>query len=459
MALPDTVAPAAADPRAATAAALADLGAFTARLRWEALPDAVRDKAVLVVADLLGVTIAGARTTECRALLAAWDPAPGRASVIGAGRLTSADDAAWLNGTAACTLELDEGNKHAQGHPAAHLLFAALATAQTIDNTTTGAELLTAVVAGYEVAARFGRATRRRPDLHTHGHWGTAGAAAAVGRLRGLSAAEIAAAIDAATGLIYVTPWGVVLAGSFVRNLWIAGANVSGLIGARLAAAGLATPAGTAADTLGGVVGGLDPAELTLELGARFDITGGYFKRHASCSYTHPAADAALSLQHAHQLTAGDVAHVLVETHRLGMPLAPLSTQSRLAAMFSLPYVVAVALLDGVAGPESFDDDRRRDPAVLDLASLVEVRHDLELDRRLPAERATRLTITLTDGRRLTAEQPNPVGDADHHPFGAADVRAKLERLLGTPTAATVLEAAAALPTTLDARSVLCALP
>jgi len=442
-----------------TVAAVDRLGRFTAELSWETLPGQVRERALLMLADTLGVAVAGARTPELRRLLDAWAPPAGDATVLGTGRRAGADDAAWLNGTAACALELDEGNKHAQGHPAAHVLFAAVATAQTLDSVRSGGEVLAALVAGYEVAARFGQAVRRRTDLHTHGHWGATGAGAAVAALRRLPPGRVAAAIDAAGGLVYVSPWAVVLDGSFVRNLWAAGANVSGLVAARLAAAGLAEVAGTPARTLGGPVGDLDPAVLTEGLGDRFAVTEGYVKRHASCSYTHPAADAVLALRARHGFVAADVARVTVDTHRLAAPLAPLATRTRLAAMFSIPYVVAVALADGAVAPASFDEARRGDPATLDLAARVSVRHDPALDRRLPAERVSRVTVDLGDGVSHTVEQPNPVGDADHEPFGPLEVRDKLSRLIGADDARRVLDVVAALPEAPDGAALLGELP
>jgi 2-methylcitrate dehydratase PrpD len=439
--------------------AVAGLGEFAATVDHAALPSAVQERVDLLLLDLLGVTVAGARTPELQALLAAWDPADGPARILGGGRGADPDAAAWLNGIAACCLELDEGNKHAQGHPAAHVVFAALAQAASAGRPVAGRELLSAIVAGYEVAARFGRATRRRPDLHTHGHWGATGAAAAAARLRGLPGEGIAAAIDAAAGLVYVTPWSVVLAGSFVRNLWAAGSNVSGLLGARLAAAGLSAVDATAGRTLGEVVGGLDPEPLTGGLGSRWDIAGGYFKRHSSCSYTHPAVDAVLALREQHRFGADDVVRVVVDTHRLSMPLAPLAADTRLAAMFSMPFVISLAVLHGAVTPELFSAAHRGDDEVLELARRVEVRHDPALDARLPAERANRVTIELTDGRRCTAEQPNPVGDADFHPLDAPQVSAKLAALLGEVTAGQVAAVVAAIPAADDVRAVLAELP
>lgn len=429
-------------------------------LQWDRLSRRVRHRALLTLTDTVGTAVAGARTAELRRLLAAWDPPPGPARLFGTGRHAGVDDATWLNGTALCTLELDEGNKHAQGHPGAHVAPSTLAVAQATG--ASGPELLTAFVAGYEVAARFGRAVTRRPELHTHGHWGAAGSAAAVARLRGLDAACTAAAVDAATGLVLVTPWPVVMAGSFVRNLWAAGAGVAGIVGTRLAVAGLAEEVGTSAHTLGSVVGRLDPDRLVE--GLSYDLVGGslltegYVKRHASCSYTHPAADAVLRLRD-EGLRPEDVTGVRVETHALAAPLAPLATRTRLAAMFSIPYVVAVALLDGEVAPGGFDDARRQDRDVLAMAERVAVEHTADLDTRLPAERVSRVTVWLRDGSTRTVEQPNPVGDADHEPFGPAEVHAKLERLLGAADAQRVVDAVAQLPAAQDVRPVLDALP
>lgn len=441
-----------------SAQAVRVLARFVADLDWQAVPERVRQRTLVMLTDFVGVTIAGSRTRELRALLDAWQPCTGPAAVLGAGRRCGPDDAAWLNGTAACALELDEGNKHAQGHPAAHVVPAALAELSVRDPLP-GARFLAAVVTGYEVAARFGRAVRRRADLHPHGHWGAAGAGAAVARLRGLPADRIAAAIDTATGLVHVTPWSVVLGGAFVRNLWAAGANVAGLIGTRLAAAGLAECDGTAARTLGGIVGELDVPELTADLGRRWYLVQGYLKRHASCSYTHPAADAALLLRAEHGFDAADIERVTVDGNRLAMALAAPAAHSRVAAMFSVPYVVAVALVDGHVRPDAFDAKRRGDGRLLDLMRRIEVRHDPALDTRLPAERAGRVHVLLTDGRALVAEVPNPVGDADHLPFGPGEVRAKLDDLLGARTAALVDEVVAALPEAEDAAAVLARLP
>lgn len=110
------------------------------------------------------------REQELRAI-AARRATGGSAPVIGSGLSASAGEAAFLNGVAGTTLELDEGNQFACGHPAIHVVPALLAIA----GKHSGLALLTALVLGYEIGARIGIASRLRVTMHPHGNWGTVG--------------------------------------------------------------------------------------------------------------------------------------------------------------------------------------------------------------------------------------------------------------------------------------------
>src|SRR5690606_7492613 len=191
-----------------------------------------------------------------------------------------------------------------------------------------------------------------------HGHTGATGAAAACARLLGLDVEQTAAAIDAAAGLALAPPFESALAGSFVRNTWLGAARSHGLLAARLATAGLASVDGTAAATYGDILGTLDPETLTEDLGDRFDVTLGYLKRHAACSFTHPAVDAIFELRARDpELDHRQVRSVRVETHALAAPLDRTDQPTRLAAMFSIPHTVAAALVRGALGPEATGAD------------------------------------------------------------------------------------------------------
>ncbi|AXB41141.1 MmgE/PrpD family protein [Amycolatopsis albispora] len=395
---------------------VAELGKWVAGLAM--VESSPVDRLGLVLLDVLGVTALGTGQPEHRALHAAWRPPAGPAPLIGTGARVSVDAAAWLGAMALVSRELDEGNKYAKGHPAAHGFPAVLALAAELDSS--GADLAAALLAAYEVASRFGRATKLRQGMHPHGNWGVPGAAAGCARLLGLDAAATAAAIDTAAGLPVAGHFASATSGNPVRDAWLGAANVSGLVAARMAAGGMARNTGTAALSLGELLGSFDSTELTAELGTRWDITLGYFKRHAACSFTHPAVDAVLTLR------GPDIEGVLVETHALGAGLSGVDWDNRLSAMFSTPFAVAAAAVTGAVGPGAPIDD----PEVRALARRVRLVEADDLTARLPDERAARVTVTYTGGGSRTAEVPNPIGDADHHPLGEADVAALLRAWL-----------------------------
>ena len=355
----------------ATRRATDALGSWAAALRWDDVPPKAQQRLTLVLLSCLGVTALGARQPEQRALVAAWQPAAGPAPLIGAGMCTTVEAATWLGAVALVRLELDEGHKYAGGHPAAHGFPAVLALAAALGSD--GHEVAAALVVAYEVAARFGRATQLRAGAHPHGNWGVAGAAAGCARLLALPAPAVAAAIDAGAGLPVAGHFDAATDGNPVRDAWMGAAATCGLAAARMAAAGQARSTGTAASSLGALLGELDPEQLDAELGHRWDVRLGYFKQHACCSFTHPAADAVLALRADLALPdpVAAVREIVVETHHLAAGLDAQAWDSRLAAMFSIPFVVAAALVHGQVGPTVSGDQRRDDPRVLALAARV----------------------------------------------------------------------------------------
>jgi 2-methylcitrate dehydratase PrpD len=206
-----------------------------------------------------------------------------------------------------------------------------------------------------------------------------------------------------------------------------------------MASAGVARNTGTAAGSLGDLLGALDAAALVDDLGERWDVELGYFKRHASCSFTHPAADAVLELRDRLRDDVDEIHAIEVETHALAVGLDRTSWSERLAAMFSTPFVVAAALVHGHVDPSVSDEEARDDPAVRELAAKVTLRQAPDLDARLPHERAARVRVQ-TPAATFVAETPNPVGDSAHHPLTYDDVVALLRRLLSDPSTVSGLE-------------------
>src|SRR5919198_525137 len=168
---------------------------FASGLSYAALSDEVRHYARRHLLDTVGVMIAGAPgdvATRAEAVVAAARPA-GNIPVPGRTRRADLLDAAFLAGTAAHGIELDDGYRHGSAHCGCTVIPAALAVAY--QQGASGAKLIEAIVTGYETAICLARTCA--PDLRQRGFHPTSavgpfGAAMAVGKLRGLNAKQLA---------------------------------------------------------------------------------------------------------------------------------------------------------------------------------------------------------------------------------------------------------------------------
>ena len=415
-----------------TSTAINHLGSWVSNLTWGDLPTTVQQRHQLIWADYLTVASAGAQLPEYSELIKVWPTPSGPAPIPGTSVMTSAEVSAWIVGATGVALEQDEGNKFAKGHPAAHVIPAVMALA--FAHGSRGIDCATAVAAGYEVAARFGRATSLAPGVHPHGNWGVAAAAAGCARLLGLDASATAAAIDHGSGMAIAGHFSSAIDGNLVRNSWMGASALSGIASAYLAAAGIASNSGTANDTLGSILGTWDSSYLTDSLGSRWDCESNYFKIHAACAFTHPPIDAMLQVRTQHPklatLSADNVLSIDVYTHYLAAGLNHQQPASRLSAMFSIPFVIAVALRSGEVTPRQHGAHERSDPDIAQLAERVQVHNDPELSNLLPHSRAARVRIELTNGEVFSAHVPNPIGDSDFAPLGRSDLEEKGARLI-----------------------------
>ncbi len=391
------------------------------------LPAPVVARAKLTLLDTLGAIVAGQQEEEIAALVARLVALGGSgpaAAVIGTGQRAPAMTAAFLNAVAGTALELDEGNRFARGHPAIHVMPAALVTAQRLGST--GRDFVIALALGYEIGARIGAAAQLRAGYHPHGTWGVVGAAVASAKLHGASAAQFTHVINIASSLSLATSMRTALEGGTVRNAYAGIANQLGLMAWEMAASGFAGERDGVATVFGEIAGrDFKPDAMVEQLGTRWEIARNYFKRHACCRYNHATLDAleAIIAEHG-RIDAARVVRIEVDTYAAAAELADPRPHNALAARFSVPYAVAAFLTRGQADVPAFRAEARGDPRILDLAARVTLREDAAMTARLPAERPARVTVTLTDGRVLSAERRSNRGDAVD-PYPQIEIEAK----------------------------------
>ncbi|MDP5181222.1 MmgE/PrpD family protein [Blastococcus sp. BMG 814] len=412
----------------------AALGAAVATTTWADAPAAVRDRVVDLVADCVAVTALGSRRAELAALVDASAPgAPeGFATVVGSARGWPSSTAAFLNGCAVAADQLQDGHRLARGHPASHVVPAVLALAE--ERGSSGAEVLAAVLAGYEAGVRVGRAMGGTPDgVHDIGTWGQVAVAAAVARL--LAPGDAAAAVRAlelAAAAVLLADARTVFAGTTGSHAFLGASVQLGMSLGGAAVAGLAPAEGTLDRHLGSVAArAWDPAPLLAGTGdpwPEHEVLAGYVKAHPTCAHLHGVNDAVADLV-ARGLRGPQVRAVEVRASAGAAAFADVA-EDELAARFSVPTSVAVALVTGRLDETTLDAATVTAPEVRELAGRVRVVHDPALDAGYPAGRPARVRVELTDGTEQHAEAGRPRGDADRA-FPRTELAAKAGRLLG----------------------------
>jgi len=397
--------------------ATSKLVSFVCQLDPDALPAAVRDQAVRCVLDLIGVAIAGTPTPMARICerFAREQFAAGNATVIGSGKPLTVTGATWVNGAYASALDMDDGHRMAMGHPGASVIPAALAVAESTG--ASGKAFLAALVAGYEVAVRASaaRVPWYKDKMYSTGIWGVFGATAAAGKLLGFDEAALQSALGTAGSHGAFPPGGLQANHAMVKEA-IAWSGMTGVSAALLAWQNFVGPAdfldySERWDT-SALVAGLG------ELGEAA-ILKTYFKPYAVCRWSHAAVDGVLELKQLHQLRIEEIEAIDVETFWEVTRLANDQPSNTIAAQFSIPFALAVALLYERIGPAEVSDAHIHDPVVLSLARKVRVAVDDALDRAFPAKTMARVTIHTPRGDyRTTIEYPrgnpeNPLGDAE----------------------------------------------
>lgn len=408
------------------ARALHDLATWAAGLQLTDVPADVRNRVSTVLLDLTAANLAGSRDPGMAEMAEALAARSGPATLVGTPHTADAAAAALFNATATVALEMDEGNQFARAHPGAHVWPAVLAEAEATG--ASGAEALLAFITGYEVAARVGVATVLGPDVHPHGTAVAVGAAAALAKLRGYAPADFAAAVCQSASLCVPAAWSAALNGATVRNLFAGVAVHNAFVAADSVRWGVGHDPDALESVFGKVLGTFDAARLAADLGDIWYVARGYFKVHACCQYNHSTVDAVLELMQQHGFAARDVASVRVETYALATKLTNPAPTSTLGAKFSIPYAVAATMVLGDTGPDAFGAAHLGNADILDLARRVQVEEDPALTAALPAERPSRVTVTLHDGRQLAYECRQSRGLADR-PFTDEELEAKFLRL------------------------------
>jgi len=387
------------------------LAEYAAGLRYDQLPPEVVQRAKDCITDTVAVIVLGNAMPWSRivANYAQRIGAGGRSRILGAtGPTLHAPAAALANGTLAHAFESDNLTRPSAGvHPGATLLPPGLAIAQ--DRGSSGRELITAVVAGFEVMYRIGHATKHSNEkrgFHAPGTTGPFGAAVAAGVLLGLNAEAMTNALgiagSMAGGLMEFARSGT---GAMVKRLHLGRAAEAGVVAASLAADGFTGPA----SVLEGEAGFLkvfcsewDVSDLTRGLGTDYATMNLCLKRFPVHMTAQTGVQAVLELQAEHGFTGAEVDRVTVAgSERMATINNIRQPADMMMAQYSIPFCVALAVFRDPRDPASFDDSALTDAAIRSLCDRVAVTV-ADPPTRVPG--ASIVTVLLKDRRSLIRE-------------------------------------------------------
>jgi len=428
-------------PKNASPATAAErMAAFAHALAWRDIPSDVRELARLHLADAIGVGLAASRVPAHRDFLGrllAQVPPAGRATVLGLDGPVAADTAALANGTSMHSLEYDDTHMRSIVHGSAVIVPPVLAVAQERNLPLT--DVLRLTVAGWELLVRLGQAAAgafQRRGFQVTSVGGAVVAAMLAAAARGADPATMARA----GGIAGSQASGIfefLSDGSNVKALHPGWAAHAGVWAASLAMAGMTGPLSVLEGKHGVYAAYADDRAAGQRLQAELDSLGSTwvlreaaFKFYPCCHYIHPYLEAAARLREqaaaagqrivsAHCGVAPGAGLVVAEPWQRKQ--APRDTND---AKYSLPYCVALALLDLPIDVAAMTAGPLNQQA---LRLAADIGASAWEDSGFPARFGADLSVTLADGRVLRERIDQVMGSAER-PATAAQVQGKFLR-------------------------------
>jgi 2-methylcitrate dehydratase PrpD len=404
------------------------LAKFIVNHRYADIPQKVRHEAARSYLNWMGCAVGACRHETVENALAALSEfsGPREATVLGRGDRLDIMLAALMNGTTSHTFDFDDTHLKTVIHPSGPVASAILALAER--KPVAGPDFLHAFILGVEAECRIGNAvypSHYDVGWHITATTGVFGAAAAAGRLLGLSEQQMVWAL----GIAATQSSGLrEMFGTMVKPMHPGNAARNGLLAALLASKNF-TSSEQGIEGRRGFANVLatqrNYAEITEKLGATWEISLNTYKPYACGIVEHPAIDGCVQLRNEHKLKAEDIESVALKVHPLVLELTGKKTpQTGLEGKFSVYHSSAVAIVHGAAGEEQYSDAVVRDPRVIALRDKVVATVESGIH-----EDQVRIAIRLKGGKVLEKYVEHAVGSLGR-PMSDADLEAKFRGLV-----------------------------
>jgi 2-methylcitrate dehydratase PrpD len=386
-----------------------DLAAqFIAYTNWDDLPTTVQHKVKMCLVDIVAA-IVGGTLTPVSDISAAYAPVAWQgdeATILLHNKRATAAGAAFANACAANGLDCDDGGVYTRGHQGAQIFPTAMAISEKLG--LSGSTMMAAVVVGYEISHRFGRAWHdyQHPVYRADGSWGSVACAATAANLMGLATE----AIEHALGIAEYHAPNLPMERDLVTPAMVKHGHgwgaMTGIISAELAKRDFTG--------IPGLFGFQEYHDWVSTLGDDYIMLDGVdFKQYCSCGWTHHAISAVQRLQREYSWEIDDIASMRVEGHHWTAVMQTTHPKTTEEAQFSVKWPLAAYLVDGNVGPDQILEPSFGDARINALVDKIELVESEELDglyrpsfeRGDEGSSASRVMIHLVDGRILDSGQ------------------------------------------------------
>lgn len=392
-------------------------------LRHRDVPPEVMDYAKRLVLDFCGNALAGVTTDSFETAVAAFSYVPsGDFTIIGSRPMALPEYAAMLNAVAGHSLETDDIQNRSSIHLGVVVIPAVLAACER--SAADGATALRAIIAGYEVAGRIGRAVNAKDHygkgFHPTATCGPYGAAMGAAFVLGLDEEQTTNAIALASvgsaGLLQF-----LIDGSLIKRLHPGWACHAGIVAAQMASAGYTGPRGIFEGANGFLRAYSDQPDETQARGSwdppGRELMDTAIKPHATCRYNQSPVDGVLELVTGHDLKPEEISEIRIGllgvAWRIVAHPADQKKQPRsvVDAQFSVPFAAAVAAVRRRTSVDEHTMTVIEDPQIVQMMDRVVAVHQEELDGAYPERWPATVTVKTKDGRTLETRVDHPKGD------------------------------------------------
>ena len=397
-----------------------NLASFILSTPFEKIPPELIRRMQTFVLDLIGASLVGIDEPSSQAIIRTVlaDGGIRQATIFGKGRVASMSGASLANGTIAHAMELDDDHRRGTVHPGAVVIPAALASIEATQGD--GRTFLRAVAMGYEVTCRAGEAFLGRQyyrGFHPTSTCGVFGAAVAAGIALGLDHNQLVNAMGiAGTQAFGLGEWRA--DGSWIKRLHPGRAAQSGILASRLAKEGFTGPA-TIFEGQDGFFKAFsynnefDKDALLRDLGQDYRGWFTAFKPYPGCRFAHAVIDIGIDLKRQLGVKPQDLKEAVVRIYKTDILNYIHRPKSSVMAQFSVPYLLATALVNGKVTLGDLTEEAIHNSEVLAVADRIKVIEVENFTAAYPEKYSTEVNLKLGSGDLVTRFRDCPRGDPE----------------------------------------------